>query len=129
MYRQILKSKIHRATVTEANLNYVGSLTLGYTLAETADILPGEFVHITNINDGTHWVTYVIVDHQQAASLCLNGTAARHFQPGDPVIVMAYAYYTPEEIRAGLDARVVFVDEHNAVTTVVGGEKPFSTGP
>lgn len=129
MVREMLKSKIHRATVTEANLNYVGSLTLGYALTEAADILPFEFVHITNINDGTHWVTYVIRDRKNPGSVCLNGTAARHFHPGDPVIVMAYGHYTAEEIKAGVKPRVVFVDDSNQITRVLAGEEPYSTGP
>lgn len=125
----MLKSKIHRATVTEANLNYVGSLTLGYALTEAADILPYEFVHITNINDGTHWVTYVIEDRKNPGSVCLNGTAARHFHPGDPVIILAYGHYTPDEIKTSLQPRVVFVDDKNQITNVLAGEKPFSMGP
>ncbi len=129
VYRQMLKSKIHRATVTEANLNYVGSLTLGYALCEAADIMPNEFVHITNIMNGDHWVTYVIEDRENPDSLCLNGTAARHFHPGDLVIVMAYGQYSDEEIRAGLKPRVVFVDEKNHITQVMAGEEPFSFGP
>lgn len=129
LLREMLKSKIHRATVTQANLNYVGSLTLGYALCEAADIMPNEFVHITNINDGTHWVTYVIEDRDNPGSVCLNGTAARHFHPGDPVIVMAYGHYTSEEIKAGLKPRVVFVDDDNQITQVMAGETPFSYGP
>lgn len=127
VFREMLKSKIHRATVTESNLNYLGSLTLGYALCEAADILPNEFVHITNINNGDHWVTYVIRDQENPSSVCLNGTAARHFHPGDPVIVMAYGYYSESEIRDGLHPRVVHVDEHNHITQVMAGEKPFST--
>ncbi len=129
MFREMLKSKIHRATVTESNLNYVGSLTLGYALCEAADILPNEFVHITNINNGTHWVTYVIEDRQNPGSLCLNGTAARHFQPGDLVIVMAYGHYSMEEIRMGLSPRLVYVDGDNTITRVMAGETPFTYGP
>lgn len=128
MFREMLKSKIHRATVTESNLNYVGSLTLGYALCEAADILPHEFVHITNINNGDHWVTYVIQDRENPGSVCLNGTAARHFHPGDPVIVLAYAHYSDDEIRSGLNPRVVHVDESNQITHVMAGERPFAYG-
>jgi aspartate 1-decarboxylase len=126
MWRQMLKSKIHRATVTEANLHYVGSLTLGHALADAADILPYEFVHITNINNGTHWVTYVIRDDTRPDAVCLNGTAARHFHPGDLVIVMAYAYVSSEELAAGIHPRVVLVDEVNRVTRVVTDEVAFA---
>jgi aspartate 1-decarboxylase len=128
VFREMLKSKIHRATVTESNLNYVGSLTLGYALCEAADILNNEFVHITNINNGDHWVTYVIEDKENPGSVCLNGTAARHFHPGDLIIVMAYGHYSEEEVRAGLKPRVVHVDEHNQITQVMAGEEPFTLG-
>ncbi len=123
MQREMLKSKIHRAIVTEANLNYIGSLTLGYTLAESADILEYELVHVTNINSGIHWVTYVIVDQENAHTVCLNGTAARNFQIGDPVIIMAYGHYTPGELKS-LKPRVVFVDANNEVTGVMSREPP-----
>lgn len=125
LFREMLKSKIHRATVTDSNLNYVGSLTLGYALCEAADIMPHEFVHITNINTGHHWVTYVIEDTQQPHSLCLNGTAARHFHVGDLVIVLAYGYYTPEEIHAGLQPRLVYVDASNHIVRIMAGEEPY----
>lgn len=128
MFREMLKSKIHRATVTESNLNYVGSLTLGYALCEAADIMANEFVHITNINNGDHWVTYVIEDQASPTSVCLNGTAARHFHPGDPIIVMAYGHYSEEEIRVGLNPRVVHVDAQNQITQVLSGEEPFKLG-
>ncbi|PSR33691.1 MAG: aspartate 1-decarboxylase [Sulfobacillus benefaciens] len=126
MQRQMLKSKIHRAVVTEAKLDYIGSLTLGHTLAEAADILDSEFVHITNINTGIHWVTYVIVDSDQGDTVCLNGTAARNFHPGDPVIIMAYGYYTPEEITH-LRPRIVLVDNHNRINQVITKEPPRFT--
>lgn len=126
LLREMLKSKIHRATVTESNLNYVGSLTLGHQLALAADILPHEFVHITNINTGTHWVTYVIQDNDHPGSLCLNGTAARHFHPGDLVIIMAYGYFSPEEVRSGLHPRLVYVDQQNHISKVMAGEKPYT---
>ncbi|MCL6564008.1 MAG: aspartate 1-decarboxylase [Firmicutes bacterium] len=128
MQRELLKSKIHRAVVTEANLHYVGSLTLGWALCEAADLAPYEFVHITNLHNGTHWVTYVIRDDQHPGTVCLNGTSARHFHPGDLVIIMAYGYFTEAE-RASHRPRLVYVDEHNRITEVVGGEMPFTTEP
>jgi len=127
--RQLLKSKIHRATVTEANLNYVGSLTLGYSLCEAADIWPHEFVHITNINTGIHWVTYVIRDEENEGSVCLNGTAARHFHPGDPVIIMAYGLFADDEAHLGHRPYFVYVDPDNRITNVRHGEEPFSFPP
>ncbi|MCY0897370.1 MAG: aspartate 1-decarboxylase [Firmicutes bacterium] len=129
MFREMLKSKIHRATVTESNLHYIGSLTLGYALMEAADILPNEFVHITNINTGDHWVTYAIEDHENPGALCLNGTAARHFHPGDLVIVLAYGYYSDEEIRSGIRPRLVYVDGQNRITQVLQGDTPYTVEP
>ncbi|MCY0880504.1 MAG: aspartate 1-decarboxylase [Firmicutes bacterium] len=117
MLYQLLKSKIHRATVTQADLNYVGSITLGHQLTDVASILPFEFVHITNIHTGEHWVTYVIRDADNAGTVCLNGPAARHFHPGDLVIIMAYGQYDAQEIKE-LKPRLVFVDEKNQVTEV-----------
>ncbi len=124
MERQLLKSKIHRAVVTEANLSYTGSLTLGRTLARAADILVHEFVHITNVNNGVHWVTYVIIDDGHEDTVCLNGSAARHFTPGDPVIIMAYGYYGVDELDQARP-RLVYVDEHNQITRVIVSEPPF----
>ncbi len=126
MRREMLKSKIHRAVVTEANLNYVGSLTLGFSLAESADILEYEFVHVTNINSGIHWVTYVIVDPDHAHTVCLNGTAARNFQVGDPVIIMAYGSYDPDEVKT-LKPQIVFVDGDNNITEIITKEPPRFT--
>jgi aspartate 1-decarboxylase len=117
MLRELLKSKIHRATVTDAALHYQGSLTLGYALMEAADLMPNELVHITNINNGAHWVTYVIRDPDNPGTVCMNGTAARHFMPGDLVIIMGYGLYTPEEAAAHRPA-LVSVDEKNRVTAV-----------
>lgn len=126
--REMLKSKIHRAIVTESNLNYLGSLTLGHALCEAADIAPYEFVHVTNINNGDHWVTYVIRDGENPGTVCLNGTAARHFHPGDPVIILAYGHYSEAELAQGLSPRIVHVDENNQITQVMAGEKPFFAG-
>jgi aspartate 1-decarboxylase len=117
MQRELLKSKIHLATVTAASLHYEGSLTLGEALMEAADLMPNEFVHITNLNTGVHWVTYVIVDPDNPGTVCMNGTAARHFAPGDQVIIMAYGHYDAEE-AARHRATLVFVDGENRITQV-----------
>lgn len=117
MLRQLLKSKIHRATVTDADLNYQGSLTLGYTLMEAAHLVPHEFVHITNINSGVHWVTYTMLDTGNPDTVCMNGTAARHFQRGDPVIILAYGLYNEEEAPR-TKARLVYVDAENHIIRV-----------
>lgn len=120
MLRQLLKSKIHLATVTEANLHYQGSLTLGSALVEAAGLMEHEYVHITNVNTGAHWVTYVLVDPENAGTVCMNGTAARHFELGDPVIILAYGLLAEDE-TAGFSPRIVYVDDQNRVTQVVGG--------
>jgi aspartate 1-decarboxylase len=120
MLRQLLKSKIHQATVTAAQLHYHGSLTLGRVLMESADLVPNEFVHITNMNTGIHWVTYVIEDPESPGTVCMNGTAARHFLPGDPVIILAYGQYTPEE-AARHKPYLVYVDAANRVTEIRHG--------
>ena len=104
MLIELLKSKIHRVTVTEANLSYVGSITLDQDLIEAANILPGEKVQIVNNNNGARLETYVI-----AGVVCLNGAAARLVQPGDIVIIMAYAWMSQEEAQSFKPA-VVFPD-------------------
>lgn len=124
----MLKSKIHRAIVTESNLDYVGSLTLGFALAEAADILAGELVHVTNIHTGDHWFTYAIIDREHPDSVCMNGTAARHFHPGDPVIILAYGHYTEQEVQAGVTAQLVYVDSTNQILRVAGSESAFTQG-
>ncbi|WCL81927.1 aspartate 1-decarboxylase [Saprospira sp. CCB-QB6] len=97
MLIQRFKSKIHRATVTEANLNYVGSITIDESLMKAANILEGERVQIVNNNNGARLETYVIKGEANSGVICLNGAAARLVQPGDVVIIIAYAYMTPEE--------------------------------
>ena len=98
MLLQMLKSKIHCATVTEANLNYMGSITIDEALMEATGMLEGELVHVVNNNNGERIETYIIKGERGSGVLCLNGAAARKFQPGDVVIVMAYAMMTPEEV-------------------------------
>ena len=93
----MLKSKIHRVTVTEANLNYIGSITIDSELLDAAGILPGERVFIVNNNNGERFDTYTIAGEPHSGVICLNGAAARKAQPGDIVIIIAYARMTPEE--------------------------------
>lgn len=99
MLLQMLKSKLHCVTVTEANLNYMGSITIDETLMEAAGLIEGEMVHVVNNNNGERIVTYIIKGERDSGVICLNGAAARKFQPGDVVIIMAYASMTPEEAR------------------------------
>ncbi len=95
----MLKSKIHRVTVTEANLNYIGSITVDAALLRAAGILPGERVFIVDNNNGERFDTYTIAGEENSGIICLNGAAARRAQPGDVIIIMAYAQMTPEEAR------------------------------
>lgn len=99
MLLTILKSKIHCARVTEANLNYMGSITIDEDLMDAAGMLEGEQVHIVNNNNGERFVTYIIKGERGSGQICLNGAAARLVQPDDVVIIMAYAQMTPDEAR------------------------------
>ncbi|MFB5762536.1 aspartate 1-decarboxylase [Paenibacillus medicaginis] len=112
MFRTMMKSKIHRATVTEANLNYVGSITIDENLMEAADLLENEKVQIVNNNNGARLETYVITGPRGSGVICLNGAAARLVQPGDTVIIISYAAMTNEEART-YKPTVVFVDGDN----------------
>jgi aspartate 1-decarboxylase len=117
MMRILCKSKIHRATVTEANLNYEGSLTLDPLLMEAAGLVPFEQVHVLNLNNGERFETYLIEGERGSGTVCVNGAAARLVQVGDPIIVLAYAL-VPEDELSDFTARIVFVDEHNRVMRV-----------
>ncbi len=99
MQIEMLKSKIHRVTVTEADLNYIGSITVDSALLRAAGILPGERVFIVNNNNGERFDTYTIAGDENSGVICLNGAAARRAQPGDVIIIMAYARMTPEEAQ------------------------------
>ncbi|ANS74829.1 L-aspartate 1-decarboxylase [Paenibacillus yonginensis] len=112
MYRTMMKSKIHRATVTEANLNYVGSITIDEDLMEAADLLENEKVQIVNNNNGARLETYVIPGPRGSGVICLNGAAARLVQPGDTVIIISYAQLDSAELKYHKPT-VVFVDENN----------------
>lgn len=121
MLRTMVKAKIHRATVTQAELNYVGSLTIDEDLMEICDILPNEQVHIVNVTNGHRMVTYAIVGERGSGVMCLNGAAARHGQKGDIIIVMTFAHFSEEEARV-LVPRVVVVDAENRPAQVLGNE-------
>lgn len=99
MLIQALKGKIHRARVTEANLNYVGSITIDEDLMDAAGLVENEKVHIVNINNGERFETYVIKGARDSGIICLNGPAARKVQVGDLIIVIAYGIFTPEEAK------------------------------
>jgi aspartate 1-decarboxylase len=112
MRRRMLKSKIHRATVTDANLNYVGSITVDPDLLEAADILEHEQVAVVDINNGARFETYTIAGRPGSGDMCLNGAAARLVQPGDRIIVISYADYDAAEL-ADYAPRIVHVDLDN----------------
>ncbi|MZQ76098.1 MAG: aspartate 1-decarboxylase [Peptoclostridium sp.] len=121
MFLNMFKGKIHRATVTEANLNYVGSITIDRTLMDAAGILPGERVQIVNNNNGARLETYVIEGERDSGVICLNGAAARHVHPGDSVIIIAYCWLDSEEVKT-FKPKVVFVDNHNRVVETTDHE-------
>lgn len=114
MFINIMKSKIHRATVTDANLNYIGSITIDKELMKAADIIENEKVQIVNINNGNRFETYAIAGEPNSGTICLNGAAARLVQPGDTVIIITYAMMTKEE-AAGFKPYIVYVDENNEI--------------
>ncbi len=109
MLIEVLKSKIHRVTVTQADLNYIGSITIDEELLEAANIIEGERVHIVNNNNGERFSTYVIKGERGSGMICLNGAAARKVQPGDIVIIIAYAMIDAEEAR-NFKPTVIFPD-------------------
>lgn len=123
----MLKAKIHRATVTQAELDYVGSITVDMDLLEQAGILEYEKVQIVDVNNGSRFETYTIAGERGSGVMCLNGAAARMVQTGDKIILMAYAQVTPEE-ASELRPTVLFVDEKNKVTKVANYEKHGEIG-
>lgn len=117
MMIEMMKSKIHRVTVTEANLNYIGSITVDQDLLDAAGIFAGERVYIVDNNNGERFDTYAIAGRRGSGEICLNGAAARKVHPGDIVIIMAYASMTPEE-AATFRPKVIFPDtKTNLLTT------------
>ncbi|MGW4469835.1 aspartate 1-decarboxylase [Nonomuraea sp. NPDC004354] len=114
MLRTMLTSKIHRATVTQADLHYVGSLTIDEELMEAAGLLPGEQVHVVDIDNGARLVTYVITGPRGSGIIGINGAAARLVSPGDLVIIIAYGQLDDAEARA-FTPRVVHVDRDNRI--------------
>lgn len=113
----MLGGKIHRATVTEANLNYVGSITIDENLLKAANILEYEKVHIVNINNGQRFETYTIKGEKGSNVICLNGAAARCAQPNDKIIIMSYISLTREEAKLH-KPNVVFVNDDNSISKV-----------
>jgi aspartate 1-decarboxylase len=121
MFRTLFKSKLHRATVTEACLNYVGSITIDEDLMDAAKILINEKVQVVNNNNGARLETYVIPGQRGSGVICLNGAAARLVQPGDTVIIMTYVLVDDREARE-FKPTVVFLDENNKVVSIKSAE-------
>jgi len=119
--RTMLKSKIHRARVTEANLNYEGSITIDAALMEAADILPYEKVHVLDVDNGARLETYAIEGERGLGVICINGAAARLVAAGDTVIIISYATLTEEEVRHHRPT-LVYVDARNAIASRKGGQ-------
>jgi len=116
-----MKAKIHRATVTEANLHYVGSVTVDEEILERVDILPNEKVQIVNNNNGARLETYVIPGPRGSRTICLNGAAARLVQPGDRVIIISYALMDEQEIK-NHRPRIAIMGEGNEIVEIIGEE-------
>ena len=121
MFRMMMKSKIHKATVTEANLQYVGSITIDTALMEATDILTNEKVQIVNNNNGARIETYVIPGERNSGVICLNGAAARQVQVGDQVIIISYAMLTDEAAHQ-YNPKIVFVNDLNHQTKIASEE-------
>ena len=118
----LLKGKIHRATVVQAELDYVGSITIDEALMDAAGIMEYEQVQIVDVNNGSRFTTYVIAGERGSGLVCLNGAAARQVSVGDKIIIMCYAQMTPEE-AASHAPKVVFVDDDNRISKTTRYEK------
>lgn len=122
MFVNMLKGKIHRATVVQAELDYVGSITVDEALLEAAGIYEYEKVQIVDVNNGSRFETYTIAGKRDSGLICLNGAAARKVQVGDKIIIMAYAVMSEEEIKSN-PPKVVFVDDNNKIARTTNYEK------
>ncbi|MYL45286.1 aspartate 1-decarboxylase [Virgibacillus halodenitrificans] len=125
MIRTLMKGKIHRARVTEANLNYVGSVTIDQDILDLVNILPHEKVQIVNNNNGARLETYVIPGERGSGVVCLNGAAARLVQKGDIVIIVSYGMFFPEEL-ATFRPKVAIMNERNQVEQLLEQEPPLT---
>lgn len=128
MFINMLKGKIHRATVKQAELHYVGSITVDPKLLEAAGILEYEYVQIVDVENGSRFETYTIAGEPDSGMICLNGAAARQVAVGDHIIIMSYAQMTPEEAKEH-KPNVVFVDEENKIQEVSRYEKYGELSP
>ncbi|MFV9474543.1 aspartate 1-decarboxylase [Advenella sp. RU8] len=121
MFRMMMNSKIHRAQVTEANLDYVGSITIDQDILDAVGMLANEKVHIVNNNNGARLETYIIPGQRGSGVICLNGAAARLVQKGDIVIIMSYVYVDANE-AANHQPKVAIMGENNTIKEIIGAE-------
>ncbi|RZT22591.1 aspartate 1-decarboxylase [Fictibacillus sp. BK138] len=121
MFRTLMKAKIHRATVTESNLNYVGSITIDEDILDAVDMIPNEKVQIVNNNNGARFETYIIPGKRGSGVMCLNGAAARLVQEGDTIIVISYAMYDEAEAKIH-HPKVAIMDKNNMIQEMLGVE-------
>jgi len=121
MLRMMLNSKIHRAVVTEADLNYVGSITIDQDLLDAVGMLPNEKVHIVNNNNGARFETYIIAGERGSGVICVNGAAARLVQRGDVVIILSYAYVMNDEAKDHKPT-VAIMDQNNSIREIISYE-------
>lgn len=121
MFRHMMKAKLHRATVTEANLNYVGSITIDEDLLDAVDMVPNEQVQIVNNNNGARFETYIIPGKRGSGVVCLNGAAARLVQTGDIVIIISYGLVSEEQVKTH-QPKVAIIGENNQIVEMIGTE-------
>lgn len=125
MFRTMLSSKIHMATVTEANLHYIGSITIDQDILDVVDVLENERVQVVNINNGQRWETYALSGPRGSGVIALNGAGARLVQVGDEVIIMIYQTMTDEEAKKHIP-KVVLMSKKNTIEKILQGEEPFT---
>ncbi|SEH80868.1 L-aspartate 1-decarboxylase [Halobacillus karajensis] len=128
MFRTMMKAKIHRARVTEANLNYVGSVTIDQDILDQVGILPHEKVQIVNNNNGERLETYVIAGERGSGVVCLNGAAARRVQPDDVIIIVSYAMLSEKDLDI-FRPKIALMDEKNQVEQIIEEEPPLQALP
>lgn len=125
MFRTMMKSKLHRARVTQADLNYVGSITIDESLMKEVDILPNEKVQIVNNNNGARFETYVIPGEKGSGVMCVNGAAARLVEEGDIIIVIAYAMVSDSDLKE-FRPKIAIMNEDNTIDQFIEEEPPFT---
>jgi len=124
MLIRVCRSKIHRATVTSAHLDYVGSITIDAALIEASDLQPYQYVNITNVSNGVFWQTYVMAAPKGSGRIELNGPPARHFQPGDKVIILGEAFVEPSAAK-DLDPKIVIVEGDDSLADLTARNRKF----